>query len=483
MEHIMKQRYSFLTTPIFLVIIFCITAVVFFCGTATSTAAGGASLFGRVIGPSGVDTPGMKSSPVEGAAVDLQGPDGLFKTTSDKKGGFMFNGIPPGDYILHISKAGYETFTQKVTLKKAEIRNMERVKLEPEAGGISSSQVIPPDTAFVAFAMDSQKADPVKTDMKYLQQLRWGEFKELKNKDDYYDHFMSPYFNFLMLIDPENPNDVRYVELPAEPAEICFNISGTVLYVADNAGKVHIFSVLNSFEYVGAIPLPAPATDMKLGADGKFLYVSHLWGLAKIDTASQSRTANLEINALSDGTPAAPMAVCIDKNSVYLSLAAMEGGEILQIDDSTLQEISRALTGKNPTGISMDSSLGRIISANHNSADISLFSSNPMKLLGRESIGVGPSRTIVLPGTANACITCTGENKVSIVSLNDGRKTGYIKTGKDPQAIAASSDGARVYAANRGDGTVSIIDGKKKQILKMTRPQALSIPVSVRVKP
>src|SRR5512144_2224017 len=58
---------------------------------------------------------------VVGASVELQNPRTGYKrtATSDSNGGFRFTGVPPNTYHLEVILAGFNSYSQDVTIRSA----------------------------------------------------------------------------------------------------------------------------------------------------------------------------------------------------------------------------------------------------------------------------------------------------------------------------------------------------------------------------
>ncbi len=75
---------------------------------------------------------------------------------------------------------------------------------------------------------------------------------------------------------------------------------------------------------------------------------------------------------------------------------------------------------------------------------LSSFSASNMLALGKDN------RTLVAANMLN--------NSISVVLPGQGKLVGEIPVGQDPRSVVLTSDGTRAVTANRGDGTLSVID-------------------------
>lgn len=456
----------------------------------------GGSLFGIVIGPSGANTPGVRYMPIEGATVEVRGPKGNMNTITDSQGGFKFVMIPAGDYTVSINKPGYGPVIKQVSIKDADIINMEHITLVP-GGGISTPQgVVVPDTVYVAFAKIEDNKYGSQTSM-------WKKAAIMQGADPLaidgnappdYSASMNPYDkgsqissfeNSLMTIDPQDSNKIDYIKLEGSPTWLCFNIAGTKLYVADEGNRVSVYDVLHNNIHIGGVSLPSTATDLVLSSDGKWLFISHAEGIMVVDTSTHVPVNNINVPDMADGSPGFPMALTVspDNMKLYVAMGTAGAGEVVAIDAYTKQPVARAMVGATPTGIGISPDGGKLYVADYNSADVAVLTTGPLSLLNRASVGVSPARVAVSPDGSKVYVTCNGSGTLAVLSGSTGSNLGTINVGKQPMGVAVTGDGSRVYVANHGDGTVSIIDANAGVELKRTRPQPNSRPYGIAVKP
>jgi len=456
----------------------------------------GGSVFGIVIGPSGVNQPGARHAPIEGATVEMRGPKGTFNTSTDAQGGFKYPLVPAGDYVVSVNKPGYGHFVKNITVKDAGIVNVGHITLIPGGGLTTPQGVIVPDTVYVAFAKIAQNPYGSRTSMWKKGAIMHGADPlalDGNKPPDYaqgmnpYDkgHMVSSYENSLMTIDPKDSNKIDYVKLDNNPTWLCFNVSGTKLYVADESNRVAIYDVLHNNIPIGAVMLGSTANDLILSPDGRWLFVANADGIVIVDTKTHAPVNTIEMPAMSDGTPGFAMAVTCspDGRRLYVALASATAGEVIAIDAYSKQPVGRAMVGSCPTGIAITPDGRRLFVADHNSADVAVLSASPLSLINRVSVGVSPARVAISPDGQHVYVTCKGSGTVAILSGVTGANIGVINVGKEPMGVAVTGDGSRIYVANHADGTVSIIDARSGVELKRTRPQPNSRPYGIAVKP
>lgn len=449
-----------------------------------------ASIFGIVIGPSGINQPGAIYVPIEGASVNLSGQKGAFTATTGKEGGYQIQKVPAGEYCLFVSKPGYDTFVAKMTVADLELKRVENITLIPGAGFSKSKGGISPNMAYVALAKSQPDQNINWTIFGEINRIKYGE-EPFENSKGYSpcdaNNSISTDRNSLMVISPDDNGPINYIRLDVSPTWLIFNTSGTKLYIATDENRVMVYDILSNNLLIGIIQTPYPPTDLKLSPDGKFLYIAYGGenGILVVDTKENLPVADIKMPPLSDGKLGIPMALACSPNgrTVYIALSASNAGEVVAFDALTMRPISKAPTGSQPVGIAISPNGNKLYVANQNSGNVSFLTTNPLALSINVSVGVSPSKLAITPDSKTVIVTCRGSNTVEILSAETGKKMGTISVGKEPMGIAVTNDGKKTYVANRGDGTVSIIDNAKNSVIRTTMPQPLSRPFGVTVKP
>ena len=79
-------------------------------------------------------------------------------------------------------------------------------------------------------------------------------------------------------------------------------------------------------------------------------------------------------------------------------------------------------------------------------------------VIGNVTVGTGPSAVAVNPITNKIYVANAGSSTVSVVD-GTNNATGTIPVGTNPSAIAINAATNKIYVTNRGNGTVTVIDG------------------------
>ncbi|HQU43202.1 MAG TPA: cytochrome c peroxidase [Pirellulales bacterium] len=241
----------------------------------------------------------------------------------------------------------------------------------------------------------------------------------------------------------------------------------------------------------GRLDVPAAPVSLELSADGKLLVVASLWA---------HRVALVEVSFGEEGAegwrlakviemPFAPGKMCFLERDSRLAVADAFGGRLGLVDVARGRLLSvRELPGHNFRGLTMTAdgrwllvaqqAISRLARADREDIHWGTLLRNNLRWLSPEYVAgehadlLAASRLEFLGGTGNGAAD-PGE----VVALSDGRiaiavsgidavllgrvgALGYqrVAVGRRPTALAAGSDGKRIYVANTLADSISVID-------------------------
>ncbi len=214
--------------------------------------------------------------------------------------------------------------------------------------------------------------------------------------------------------------------------------------------------------------------------------------VANLDKNSVAVLTSITSNGIATGqlketesvsTGQAPAALAISADGKYLLSANHDSNDVslfaVSPADGTLHPIPGPSidTGTHPSAIAFDSAGGMAFVANHDSDDLSVFSVNPasgqMVLLGMQALAAGdqPSAIAALPGGSLMFAANSGADTVAGFSYDAaGLLTPFsgspFAAGSKPAAAVIDLSGKFLFVANRGSGDVSVfaIDASNKTL-------------------
>lgn len=154
-----------------------------------------------------------------------------------------------------------------------------------------------------------------------------------------------------------------------------------------------------------------------------------------------------------------------------------------QVDDS---EDSQSLTGtdrvfkkstySSPIALSRDGRLVWVVNPADDS--VSVIRTDKNVVIAKISVGDEPQSIALTPDNKLAFVANTAAGSVSVVRIRNADPRafdasvddevgdhGELLTGSEPWNIVASPDGRRVFVANSGQDTITVIDAKKRKII------------------
>jgi len=500
----LKQTWRLLVVALILAVI------------APPVQARGVALMGNVVTPSNSKTPGAPGvMPADGVTVTVQ-QTGETETT-DAMGAFRFKSVPEGEITIVASKPGYQQSVKNYTHKGPQVGNVV-LYIMPGAGMTQATEVVKPDTIYVAFSgmgasshhggapnphgpgSNHMLSGPATTNMGTLGALAYGQdpftmgstppvmnasMPSVPGQENY-QTIQSGSENSLMVLDPDQPANIKYVDMPVKAFWITFNVSGTKLFVATDQQNIQVFDVVNHNLVLATIPTGGAVTDMV--RSGSFVYASVMGtqpGILVIDPQRVAPLRMIPTPNLSTGQKAQPRSIAVnqDGSRLYVALDAGTAGEVAVIDAFTTRALGYAKVGAQPLGVAITPDNRYILAANGKGASVSVIDAFSLQEAAQIPVGVMPTRIAVKPDGTKAYVTCKLSNDVRVINLQTLGSGASIPVGTAPMGIAVTSTGNRVFVACNGNGTVAVIDGNSDTFLKATSPQPRSRPFGVAVKP
>lgn len=472
-------------------------------GGARTTWAAGLPVMGSVVEPSASKTPGAPGlMPAENVTVQIEGTS--MTAITDAKGSFFFEKVPEGEITLMAIKPGFLPTIKKVTIRGPMPAPI-LVHLLP-GGGVQDgvSDVVRPDTVYVAFSTPIQAGQPSDshaplagsptTSIAVLGAIAsgadplsmGGNAPSMPVGPHGYANNTSAAAHQLMVLDPDKPTQVNYVESPSRIFWLAFNAAGTKLFGATDQNVINIYDADHGNMVLQQIPAGGVVNDIVRVNNLIFAAIMRATGdgIMVIDPSRNAPIRIIPTPNLSSGGRAHPWSVTAnnDGTRVYVAIGNERDGEVVAIDGFTTRPSAVARVGANPMGLAITPDNRYLLVAARGSY-VTVLDAFTLQPVTQIPVGLSPFHIVVRPDGTKAYVTCRTSNAVAVINLGQMTPGPVIPVGNNPLGIAVTSNGAHVYVANQGSGTVSIIDGNTDTFLRNTTPQPRSRPYGVAVKP
>ncbi len=253
------------------------------------------------------------------------------------------------------------------------------------------------------------------------------------------------------------------------PCGVAVSADGSHAYVALSRSNSLAIVDLDAGKLEAEVAVGVAPFDVVLSPDGKIAYVSN-WG--------GRRPSHGERVMKSSGTE-----TLVDEHGLPTS------GTVSAVDLTSRAMIESVAVGLHPSGMVLRHDGSLLFIANANSDNVSIINTKTFKVL--ETIKVRPDAALPFGSITNAVALSTdgkilyaangGNNAVGVISLGDvghrkSKVLGFIPTGWFPAALAV--DGKRLFVANaKGEGSRQADSATHKWHVKWQRGTMSQIPV------
>jgi YVTN family beta-propeller protein len=150
------------------------------------------------------------------------------------------------------------------------------------------------------------------------------------------------------------------------------------------------------------------------------------------------------------------MAVSPDGRRAYVT--HRNSNLVSVVDLRTKAVIRKVAVGSLPVGLAVGGHDGSIYAVNSGSGTLTRIDEKSLTVVGRQiRVGKQPQSIVVRPGKDVAYVTNLGDDTVSVVDLEAGNVIKTIAVGDRPLKLAIDGTGRRLYVANQGSATVTVI--------------------------
>ena len=374
---------------------------------------------------------------VENATVRLTGPVTATKTT-DSSGRYVFGQLPPGNYIVAVSKPGVQFFPPEraVTLARENLDAIHFLAVGIAPAAIPSISLLSPTSVFGAgsalsvtvFGSGFNPASRV-----YLN----GEELQTSYISTLELHAVVP-ANLLQ------KTGVLAVSVLTEPPG-----GGTSNRLDFTVNEIPVNPLIEGRLDVGKFPAGVAIDEgmsmvvVSNESDDNVSLV-HLRTLERLGTAVAGRS------------PAEGIAIHERTKRAFVGNAGSDTVSV--IDLNTRAEIMRIPVGRFPIGIAVSDVSDRVFVANGESNSVSVIDANSLTVVNTIPVGSRPGGIAVTPTGSHAVVSNRADDTVSIVDLNSGAVVGTVSVGQHPRGVAFDAQKNLAIVVNAGSNNVTMID-------------------------
>jgi YVTN family beta-propeller protein len=245
------------------------------------------------------------------------------------------------------------------------------------------------------------------------------------------------------------------VQVGSEPISIAVNPANGKAYVA-NAGDGSV-TVLdgNSDAVLATVPIGSHPYSIAVNSTTGKVYVTHTYGDqlnildGATDIASEIKTGSSDLIAINSQT-----------GTIYL----LGYGGAVKVLDSASQKITERPVGKHAWGLTLNDITGAVYVTRIENADLAAINADSSSITILPA-GAIPCAIAVNSQANRLYVANFGDNTASVIDATSGHKTATVPVGRHPKAIAFDANRNLVFVANTGDGTVTVIDGANNAVL------------------
>ncbi|MGH1572266.1 YncE family protein [Methylobacterium sp. P31] len=252
---------------------------------------------------------------------------------------------------------------------------------------------------------------------------------------------------------------VRSVPVDGAPAGIALSPDHKRAYVTRPEGHGLAVIDLDAARLVCEVPLPGGPLGVAADPRGGTVYVADWYGhrLFVLTERNGTLVADGEI-----AVGASPSGIAVSPDGATLYVANREADTISVVDVAARRETKVIPVGQHPFGITLDAASGRVYTANVTSDDVSVIDLAAGREIGRVPTGRRPY--VIALAQGRGFVTDQYAGSVTAFDLATLKPIADVDVGDHPEGIAAGGDG-RLYVANWGDNTLSVLDAHSLKIM------------------
>src|ERR1017187_3548624 len=175
-----------------------------------------------------------------------------------------------------------------------------------------------------------------------------------------------------------------------------------------------------------------------------------------------------------------PAGLVVSHDGKKLYIALDDRDEVAEADIASRKVLRRAKVPGGPYGLVLDASGKRLFVTCRQADRLALLDTEMLNETGSLPVGMGPT-ALAFCGTAGGdrlIVANSMSDDVSVISLARLKELARLAAGREPFAVAATSDGARAFVANRLVGLSSIKTMPASEVTVIDPATARGVPRS-----
>jgi YVTN family beta-propeller protein len=427
--------------------------------------------------------------PVVGVHVEMQGKECL----SDEHGFFHFDDLPKGVYTLTFSLAGYTSVEKSAKVSNDGFPPNLSVVMNPIGTSGSAERPSGSGTIYVAFGerqnsivANARDGPGLSLENGNMQAAiingadplsLGGNSMPETNSKDLDQNTVSTDPNTLMVYPPGQPSRTWFDKLQMRPFWVCFNRTGSTLFVSTASQMVQVIDIARNHRVVANVATRGPITDLSLSLDGRYVLAAVMGhnGITLIDA-----TSGLPAGFISCAS--APRAVAMAGSRLFVVEGDSRSGRV-EVLDLVKGSVSCVVVGANPTGLAVTPDGTRLLVVNSGAASVSVVDTRTLVETARVAVGVNPAKVAISADGNRAAVTNKGGDSVSILDPHTLTVLATVGVNAGPIGVVTSPDSRKAYVGCKDAGTVVTLDLLSGQILHTTLPMPHSSPFGLAIRP
>lgn len=431
-----------------------------------------------------------RGDPLGGVEIEVEGMG--FRTVSSGNGFFHFEDLPDGEYRLVARKSGYADVTQRVRVNYAGMASRCQILMNPRDSTFVDNMAVLPGDLFVAYSRKPENVNDMESSpFKNIWQMALAAGAPIRVRPEDLPHqptgwgqsyLMNPITtaeNCLMVFPFSNPSRSGFLATQVKPYWLCFDRTGTFLYVAGGGSLIQVLDAKRNYKVLRNIPMGGVVTDLRLTQDGRYISACLMGGkpgVVLLDTGT-----SMPAGFIATDTP--PWSACLAGNRIFACMGDGRRGEVVALDAATGVEVGHCKVGHCPTAIEATPDGKRLLVACSKNACVSLVDSLEVKEIGRIGVEVEPQKLAVSPDGSRCLVSNRVSNTVSVIDLKSSQVIGTVEVGKAPLGICYGRGGRLAYVGCRDSGVIMVLDGKSGQVVHTTIPLPHAVPTGLAILP